>query len=142
MAVLIKSVKARVSSGDGMRVLVERQWPVGISKDRVNAAEWLREIGPSEQLSRWFRERPTQWPSFRKKYLAELSSPEAEAALERLHELAASQQLTLLYAVADGGRTHARILKEILDGQRKPPSSTGPARAAAGALARRAARPK
>jgi uncharacterized protein YeaO (DUF488 family) len=132
MAVALKRVYDPPSPSDGARVLVDRLWPRGISKDAAKLKLWLKDIAPSDELRKWYHTRPTQWLKFREKYLEELSSPEAAAALDQLHELAhSSKKLTLLYGSRNTAQNNATVLKELLDGTRKPPRSTGAGAAAA-----------
>ena len=129
------------SLSDGMRVLVDRLWPRGLTKDAAKIDEWLRDLAPSDLLRKWYHERPSQWLNFRKRYLDELSKPEAAAALEQLYDLAnRRKKLTLVFASRNTERNNATVLKDLLDGMRKPPSSSGPAVAAAGRA--RAVRPR
>jgi uncharacterized protein YeaO (DUF488 family) len=131
MAVLLKRVYEKPSRGDGFRVLVDRLWPRGLSKESAKVELWLKDIAPSDELRKWFHERPTQWLAFRERYLEELGESEAVAALEQLHQLAAKKRaLTLLYGSRNTERNNATVLKELLDGMRKPPRSTGAAGAA------------
>ena len=129
---VLKRVYEPPSSHDGVRVLVDRLWPRGLSKERAKLKLWLKEVAPSDDLRKWYHARPTQWRKFREKYLEELSSPEALAALEQLHRLAAAgKTLTLLFASHNTDRNNATVLKELLDGTKKPPRSTGGGAAAA-----------
>ena len=126
MPVALKRVYDPPSLSDGARVLVDRLWPRGLSKEAAKIKLWLKDAAPSDELRKWYHARPTQWPKFREKYLEELSSPEAAAALDELHELAASsRKLTLLYASRNTEQNNATVLKELLDGTKKPPRSTG-----------------
>jgi uncharacterized protein YeaO (DUF488 family) len=114
-------------------------WPRGISKERAGIDLWLKELAPSDELRRWFHQRPRQWPAFRKRYLMELANPEAEKPLEQLHTLVASgKKVTLLFGSKNEEHNNAVVLKELLEGMRKPPSSTGRQGAAAGAARARA----
>jgi uncharacterized protein YeaO (DUF488 family) len=127
MTVVVKRVYEPVKRADGVRVLVDRLWPRGLTKERAAVHEWLRDLAPSNELRKWFHAQPDHWESFRKKYLKELARPDAEAELRRLYLLAhARKQLTLLFASKDEGRNNATVLKELLDGLRKPPTGTGP----------------
>ncbi len=128
MPVIVKRVYEKPSARDGFRVLVDRLWPRGLTKDAAHVDLWLKDIAPSNELRQWYHARPTQWPAFREKYIAELSEPEAVAALEQLHELASKKKgLTLLFASRNLDRNNATVLKELLEGTRKPPRSTGAA---------------
>ena len=127
MSVAIKRVYEPVTRGDGARVLVDRLWPRGLTKARAAVDEWLRELAPSDELRHWFHARPDHWESFRKKYLKELSQPEAQGALRRLYQLAHKRRrLTLLFASKNETHNNALVLKDLLDGMRKPPTGTGP----------------
>jgi len=93
---------------------------------------WLPTLGPSDTLQRWLTERPTQWPVFRRRYLAELCEQKAADALGELESIAQSERsITLLTAAKDPEHSHAAILRDLLDGVKKPPATTGPTRAAA-----------
>jgi uncharacterized protein YeaO (DUF488 family) len=127
MAIAVKRVYETASRNDGARVLVDRLWPRGLTKERAAVDEWLRDLAPSDELRRWYHARPEHWANFRKKYLKELSQPEAEDALLRLYKLAHKRKrLTLLFASKNETNNNAIVLKELLDGMRKPPTGTGP----------------
>lgn len=133
MTVAIKRVYEPATRGDGVRVLVDRLWPRGLTKERAAVHEWLRDLSPSDELRKWFHARPDHWQSFRKKYLKELARPEAESELRQLYVLAhKKKQLTLLYASKNEQHNNAFVLKELLDGMRKPPTGTGPGAVAMG----------
>jgi len=141
MKVTIKRVYEKPSGADGVRVLVDRLWPRGVSKSAARIDSWLRDLAPSHALRRWYHARPTQWLAFRKRYLEELEAPAATRALEELHDLASSSKmLTLVFASRIQQHNNAAVLRDLLQGMRKPPSGTGPARAAASGRMRRAAR--
>jgi len=139
MTVAIKRVYLPRSRGDGARVLVDRLWPRGLAKANLAIDEWLRELAPSDELRRWYHARPDHWQNFRKKYLQELSQTNAEDALRRLYQLAHKRKrLTLLFASKNETHNNAVVLKELLEGRRKPPTGTGPG-AARGMRSREAA---
>jgi len=143
MPVVLKRAYDPPSSHDGTRVLVDRLWPRGLTKEAAQIDVWMREVSPSNELRKWFHERPSQWLAFRKKYLQELATPEASAALDQLHELAMRKKpLTLVFSSRNETHNNAVVLKELLDGMKKPPSSTGPAGAATGRARIRMPRPK
>jgi uncharacterized protein YeaO (DUF488 family) len=138
MTVAIKRVYEPASRADGARVLVDRLWPRGLTKAKAAIDEWLRDIAPSDELRRWYHARPEHWRDFRKKYLKELAQPEAEASLFQLYKLAQKRrEVTLLFASKNETNNNAVVLKELLDGMRKPPTGTGPG--AIGAMRRREA---
>ncbi|MFZ3265130.1 MAG: DUF488 family protein [Terriglobales bacterium] len=131
MTVLVKRVYEPAAAGDGVRVLVDRLWPRGLTKEEAAVKLWLRDLAPSNELRQWFHANPDGWTLFRKRYLKELAGPKATAAVEKLHKLAEGKKnLTMLYASRNQERNNATVLKELLEGGRKPPSSVG--RAAAG----------
>jgi uncharacterized protein YeaO (DUF488 family) len=133
MVVAVKRVYEAASSSDGVRVLVDRLWPRGLKKEDAALKFWLREVAPSDELRQWFHANPEGWRMFRKRYLKELVSEEGSAAVEKLHHLAeGKRRLTLLYASRNQEHNNATVLKELLEGMRKPPSSVGH-----GALGRR-----
>lgn len=127
MTVAIKRVYEPVAHDDGSRVLVDRLWPRGLTKERAAIDEWLRDLAPSNELRHWYHARPEEWQSFRKQYLKELAKPECEVGLHQLYELAhQKKRLTLLFASKNETRNNALVLKELIEGMRKPPTGTGP----------------
>jgi uncharacterized protein YeaO (DUF488 family) len=127
MPVTVKRVYEPVSRSDGTRVLVDRLWPRGVRKDEIGMHAWLRDLAPSNELRKWYHARPEQWESFRKRYLKELAQPEAQKDLQQLYSLAhKKKRLTLLYASKNEDRNNAVVLRDLLDGMRKPPTGTGP----------------
>jgi uncharacterized protein YeaO (DUF488 family) len=126
MAVVVKRVYDAASSADGVRVLVDRLWPRGLAKKDAAVKFWVRDLAPSNELRQWFHANPEAWRFFRKRYLKELVSPEGSAAVEKLYALARSgKKLTLLYASRNEEHNNAVVLRELLEGMRKPPSSVG-----------------
>jgi uncharacterized protein YeaO (DUF488 family) len=130
MTVEIKRVYDVPGATDGVRVLVDRLWPRGLTKERAAVDEWLRDLAPSDELRRWYHTRPSQWAAFRAKYLKELARPQAHSALEKIYQLAHKRKrVTLLFASKNESQNNATVLKELLEGLRKPPAGTGPAAA-------------
>jgi uncharacterized protein YeaO (DUF488 family) len=126
MNLAVKRVYEAASPSDGVRVLVDRLWPRGLTKQDVAVKFWLRDLAPSNELRQWFHANPEAWGMFRKRYLKELVSEEASAAVEKLHHLAeGKRRVTLLYASRMVERNNATVLKELLEGMHKPPSSVG-----------------
>lgn len=110
-----------------MRVLVDRLWPRGLSRARASVDLWLRDLAPSDALRKWFHASPDGWPLFRKRYLKELARPECAEALGELYRLANQRKkLTLLFASRNEEHNNATVLKDLLEGMRKPPTGTGP----------------
>jgi uncharacterized protein YeaO (DUF488 family) len=126
MGVEVKRVYEPASASDGVRVLVDGLWPRGLTKAEAAAQLWLRGLSPSNELRQWFHANPEGWRMFRKRYLKELASPDASAALEKLHHLAeGKRRVTLLYASRNDAYNNATVLKDLLEGMPKPPSSVG-----------------
>ncbi len=139
MVVLLKRAYDKPSSADGARVLVDRLWPRGIAKKTARLEAWLKDLAPSDELRKWYHARPAMWNEFRKRYLDELREAPAEAALEQLYHLVTSREkVTLVFASRNADRNNATVLKELLEGMRKPPHSSGPMPAAAGRMRRSA----
>jgi len=132
MAIAIKRVYQPASRGDGVRILVDRLWPRGLTKEAAGVDEWLRDLAPSNELRRWYHAQPEHWDAFRRKYLRELAGPSAHDALHQLYDVARKKKrVTLLFASKNETRNNAAVLKELLEGARKPPTGTGPAAASA-----------
>lgn len=126
MDVRLKRVYDPVAASDGVRVLVDRLWPRGLTKEDAAVKFWLRNLAPSNELRQWYHANPEAWALFRRRYLKELVNPESTAAVEKLQELAGGKtRITLLYASRNMERNNATVLKELLEGGRKPPSSVG-----------------
>jgi uncharacterized protein YeaO (DUF488 family) len=127
MPIMVKRVYERATPSDGTRILVDRLWPRGLSKEKASVRAWLRELAPSDTLRKWFHARPEAWPTFRKRYLKELMRDEAAGALEQLYRLAGKhRRMTLLFASRNEKHNNAVVLKQLLEGLRKPPTGTGP----------------
>ena len=110
--VQIKRVHEAPCAQDGFRVLVDRLWPRGISKERAALNEWRADLAPSTALRKWFAHDPRRWPQFRQRYRAELRAH--AALLQPLRERAAQQRVTLLYAARDLRINHALVLRNVL----------------------------
>lgn len=108
----IKRVYESTSPDDGMRILVDRLWPRGLSKEGARLDMWMKEIAPSDRLRQWFKHDPKKWPEFRRRYSQEaLKNP----ALGDLRSLVKKKKITLLYAASDETRNNAQVLKDILE---------------------------
>lgn len=141
MAVQTKRVYETPSTADGSRVLVDRIWPRRLRKDAAGVDHWLREIAPSNELRKWSHSHPDAWVDFRKRYLRELAGAEASAALSKLYELMGKRKnLTLLFASTNKDQNNATVLRDLLNGMRKPPTGTGPAASRSARPTRRIAR--
>ncbi len=99
---------------DGHRILVDRVWPRGLSREAIAVERWARDLAPSDDLRRWFAHDPSRWEEFRRRYRVELAAPEREADLEELVELARRGAVTLVYSAADREHNQARVLAEVI----------------------------
>ena len=142
MTVSLKRVDDKPNRADGTRVLVDRLWPRGLSKQSAAIDHWLRDLAPSNELRKWYHTNEDAWPAFRKRYMKELSAGQAAAALQQLYDLVRQGKVTLLYSSRNEARNNAVVLKDLLDGARKPPTGTGPAAARAMGTRRAARAPR
>ena len=139
--VRLKRVYDPPSPHDGVRVLVDRLWPRGLTKEAAALDAWMKGVAPSNELRKWYHAHPVQWPKFREKYLTELTTDSAHVALQQLHDMARKKPgVTLLFASKSLDQNNAIVLKQLLDGERKPPIGTGPSVAASTGRARAARR--
>ena len=99
--------------GDGQRVLVDRLWPRGLSKERARFDDWCKEIAPSTELRKWYGHDPDRYAEFARRYRAELGDPERADALADLRELAGHGQLTLLTATKRSDISEAAVLADL-----------------------------
>ncbi len=102
------------SPDDGIRVLVDRVWPRGLSKEAAHLDEWIKDVAPSASLRRWYGHRPERFTEFRRRYLAELAAADAAAAVTRLRRLVGAGPVTLLTATRDVDHSQAAVLAELL----------------------------
>lgn len=110
--VQIKRVYEEANSADGYRVLVDRLWPRGVSKEKAKLDLWLKEVGPSDELRTWFGHDPAKYAEFKKRYEKELASNQAFTELQRVvHE---HTHVTLLYSAHDEAHNQATVLLRLL----------------------------
>jgi uncharacterized protein YeaO (DUF488 family) len=110
----IKRVYNEPSPSDGVRILVDRVWPRGISKERAHIVEWRKELAPSTSLRKWFGHDPAKWTEFRRRYRAELARFGMSDELKRLARLSRKNRVTLVYSAADEEHNQAVALKEFI----------------------------
>lgn len=115
MDIRLKRVYDAPSREDGFRVLVDRLWPRGLTKEAARIDLWLRDIAPSDELRKSFAHDPARWEDFIREYRLELRTPERRAALDRLRELSGRGPLTLVFAAKDAGRNNAVVLARVLE---------------------------
>ena len=110
----IKRIYEPAAEDDGLRVLVDRIWPRGVSREDAAVDLWLKEIAPTTELRNWFGHRPERFSGFRERYLQELQDSQAVA---ELREAAADRKrVTLLYGAKDEEHNQAVVLQELLTG--------------------------
>jgi uncharacterized protein YeaO (DUF488 family) len=109
----LKRAYEKPSRDDGFRVLVERLWPRGVSKEEARLDLWLKDVAPSTQLRRWFGHDPARWKEFQQRYRAELK--DRKDALKLLREKAREGTVTLVYAARDEEHNGALVLKKVLE---------------------------
>ena len=115
--VRLKRVYEKPARDDGLRVLVDRLWPRGLSRAQVGADLWLKDVAPTPGLRRWFGHEASRWKRFRQRYRAQLArQPDA---LRVLKDLRRRGPVTLLFAAHDEAHNHAVVLRETLDSSRR-----------------------
>ena len=105
----IKRVYAAIAADDGLRVLVDRLWPRGISKERARIDLWLKELAPSNELRQWYGHQSERWEGFKERYFRELAG--ASEAVERLRALVAEGPVTLVFSSKEERLNNAEALK-------------------------------
>jgi uncharacterized protein YeaO (DUF488 family) len=102
------------TADDGYRVLVDRVWPRGRTKERLRLDEWRRDLGPTTQLRKWFGHDVARWPEFQVRYHAELADPNRSLALDALAERARHGKVTLVFGAHDTEHNQARVIADEL----------------------------
>ncbi|MGY5227862.1 DUF488 domain-containing protein [Nocardia asiatica] len=111
----VKRVYDAPDPDDGVRVLIDRLWPRGITKAQARVDRWPRALTPSTELRRWFHaDRDARGPEFARRYRAELAEPDVRQDLRELRALAAEGPVTLLTAVQDPANSHVPVLLDVL----------------------------
>ena len=100
--------------GDGARVLVDRIWPRGLSKEKGDLDEWCKTVAPSTELRKWYAHDPERFEEFGRRYRIELEEPERAEALQHLRDLATRRNLTLLTATKEAGISEATVLADLI----------------------------
>ncbi len=112
MEIRLKRAYDPVEPSDGYRILVDRLWPRGLSRERAELDEWDRELAPSTELRKWFSHEPSRFPEFRRRFCEELG--EHRSTLAGLRRRAREGTLTLVYAAKDTDHNDAVVLAEVL----------------------------
>ena len=111
--VKIKRVYERAERGDGERILVDRLWPRGLSKRAAAVDAWMKDLGPSHELRKWFGHDPGRWPEFRRRYVAELRTQ--RDPLMAIARKATRGAVTLLFGARDPEHNQAVVLKGVIE---------------------------
>lgn len=111
---LIKRLYEDAAQHDGYRVLIDRLWPRGVSKEKARLGEWLKDVAPSSELRRWFHHEPERFDEFATRYRAELETNPAVGVLRQL--IAKHPRVTLLYGARDVEHNQAVVLRDYLAG--------------------------
>ncbi|MBE3560446.1 MAG: DUF488 domain-containing protein [Ktedonobacteraceae bacterium] len=119
LEIALKRVYDEPAASDGTRVLVERLWPRGITKERARIDLWLKDVAPGDELRKWYGHDPEKFAEFRRRYEQELQSAAAQEALVQLREIAGKGPLTLVFATRDVEHSNAFVLQDILRQQKK-----------------------
>ena len=117
MNINIKRVYEQPEREDGARILVDRLWPRGLTKEKAHVDLWLKEIAPSTELRKWFGHDPEKWKSFRGRYETELRRN--EHLIKILTQKAREGKITLIYAARDEKHNEALVLKQFLERAKK-----------------------
>jgi len=115
MTLQIKRIYEPPSKEDGVRILVDRLWPRGVSKDEAHVDAWLKDIAPSADLRRWFGHDTDKWSEFRRRYKAELEHN--PAAVDELKRQIGQSPVTLLYGAKDTEHNNAVVLRDFVSRQ-------------------------
>ncbi|WP_020138647.1 DUF488 domain-containing protein [Streptomyces sp. 351MFTsu5.1] len=115
MSVRVRRVYDPPEPADGVRVLVDRLWPRGLSKDAARVDEWPKALTPSTELRRWYHAGEGSYEEFAERYESELAAPEAVESLDRLRESARQGDMTLLTASKTPEQSHATVLVRLLE---------------------------
>lgn len=111
----LKRIYEHADVNDGCRILVDRLWPRGISKEKAQLDHWMKDLAPSDALRKWYRHDPQKFEEFKTRYKKELQETERKELLSQLLTISEQQKITLLFAAKDEQYNQAVILKEILE---------------------------
>ena len=109
-----RRVYEQAGPSDGRRVLVDRLWPRGLSKEKAHLDEWLRAVAPSNELRRWYGHEPAKFAEFKRRYKSELREPDRAMALSHLRDEVQTGTVTLLTSTRDLEHSEAEVLAQIL----------------------------
>jgi uncharacterized protein YeaO (DUF488 family) len=113
----LKRIYETATEQDGKRILIDRLWPRGLSKEKAQIDEWVKEVAPSHELRKWFHQHRDQYLDFKEMYIKELQREDRQNSILKLVKMSEQNTVTLLYATKDPVRNHAAVLKEFLEKQ-------------------------
>ncbi|GMA61338.1 DUF488 domain-containing protein [Alicyclobacillus fastidiosus] len=115
MEIRLKRAYDAPSPEDGQRILVDRLWPRGVSKEAARIDVWMKEVAPSNELRKWIHQDPSRWEEFVARYRAELAeSSEAAVCIQQLREAASAHAVTLVFSAKTEDRNNATVLRDVL----------------------------
>jgi uncharacterized protein YeaO (DUF488 family) len=117
VTIRIKRVYDKASTGDGVRILVDRLWPRGLSKAALKFDAWPRELAPSNELRKWYSHDPERFAEFRRRYRKQLAAHDVEFGT--LRAMIKGRNTTLITATRELDLSHAQVLREMLEGKRR-----------------------
>lgn len=115
-SIVLKRAYEKPARGDGFRILVDRLWPRGVSKDELHLDAWAKTLAPSTELREWFAHDPKKWTEFRKRYRAELTAIDATKTIrELLNSAKRAKTITLVYGAKDQEHNEAVVLRDLFE---------------------------
>ncbi len=112
----VKRVYDRTDPSDGKRILVDRLWPRGLTREQAAIDEWMKDLAPSDELRRWFGHETDKWPEFKRRYIGELLSPDKMKLVEKVRRMSKEGDVTAVYAAKDTEHNNAKVLEEVILG--------------------------
>lgn len=113
MDIILKRVYEKPSKEDGKRILIDRLWPRGLTKEKAQVDEWLKEIAPSTELRKWFGHDSSKWNEFKRRYITEIKNN--STVVSQLEEYLKKGKVTLVYGAKDEQHNDAVVLKEYFE---------------------------
>jgi len=113
----VKRIYEKPEKADGFRILVDRLWPRGLTKEKAQVEEWMKDIAPSDELRKWFSHDPKKWETFKTRYYKELENK--KGLLDLLLQRSKGRPITLLYSAKDEKLNNGLALKDYLEAQKK-----------------------
>ncbi len=117
MFIRVKRIYEKPEKADGFRILVDRLWPRGLTKEKAQVEEWMKDIAPSDELRKWFSHDPKKWETFKTRYYKELENK--KGLLDLLLQRSKGRPITLLYSAKDEKLNNGLALKDYLEAQKK-----------------------